>query len=65
MRALIEELAASALTPTQLREWAEHTNAFLASEFGHRLSDEEAGALRKKMRRAHSTLVNRRRGPAA
>lgn len=54
MRALIEEFAATSLTPQQLRERAERTRAFLDAEFGHRLTDEETGALRARMREAQA-----------
>ncbi|GHI93972.1 hypothetical protein [Streptomyces olivaceus] len=54
MRALIEEFAATALTPAQLRERAERTDAFLAEEFGHQVSEDEAGVLRERMRQAQS-----------
>ncbi|CAM5661580.1 hypothetical protein STENM327S_03068 [Streptomyces tendae] len=66
MRALIEEFAATALTPAQLRERAERTDAFLAAEFGHRVSDDEAGALRERMRQAQNAgqaRVRRSRPP--
>lgn len=65
MRALIEEFAATALTPAQLRERAERTDAFLAAEFGHRVSDDEAGALRERMRQAQNAGQTRARGTAA
>ncbi|MFE1455899.1 hypothetical protein ACFW7K_13030 [Streptomyces sp. NPDC058735] len=65
MRALIEEFAATALTPAQLRERAERTDAFLATEFGHRVSDDEAGALRERMRQAQNAGQARVRGTAA
>ncbi|CAM5597118.1 putative transcriptional regulator [Streptomyces ambofaciens] len=65
MRALIEEFAATALTPAQLRERAERTDAFLAAEFGHRVSDDEAGALRERMRQAQNAGQARVRGTAA
>nr|WP_239110283.1 hypothetical protein [Streptomyces coelicoflavus] len=61
MRALIEEFAATALTPAQLRERAERTDAFLAAEFGHRVGEDEADTLRDRMRRAQ----NASRGTAA
>lgn len=54
MRALIEGFAASALTPRQLQERAERTRAFLDTEFGHRLGEEETAALRARMREAHA-----------
>ncbi|MEV6553738.1 ribbon-helix-helix protein, CopG family [Streptomyces sp. NPDC051597] len=54
MRALIEEFAATALTPQELKERAERTRAFLQAEFGHRLEDHEADTLRTKMREAQA-----------
>ncbi|MER7959846.1 hypothetical protein [Streptomyces sp. NPDC096030] len=54
MRALIEEFAASSLTPQELQDRAERTRAFLASEFGHQLSDGETAQLRVKMRAAQA-----------
>ncbi|GGV72618.1 hypothetical protein GCM10010277_85720 [Streptomyces longisporoflavus] len=54
MRALIEEFAATALTPEQLRERAARTDTFLQAEFGHTISDSEAGSLRERMRQAQS-----------
>ncbi|MFI9584541.1 hypothetical protein ACIHCQ_22500 [Streptomyces sp. NPDC052236] len=54
MRALIEEFAATALTPQQLEERAERTRAFLSEEFGHRFSDEDSAALRSRMREEYS-----------
>jgi hypothetical protein len=54
MRALIEEFAASVLTPQELEERATRTRAFLDAEFGHRLGDEESADLRAKMRAAHA-----------
>ncbi|MBB6439526.1 hypothetical protein [Streptomyces candidus] len=54
MRALIEDFAASSLTPHQLRDRAERTRAFLESEFGHRLSDEDNSTLRARMSEAHA-----------
>ncbi|MBO0511912.1 hypothetical protein [Streptomyces beijiangensis] len=54
MRALIEEFAAASLTPEQLQERAERTRAFLESEFGHRLTDDDTTTLRTKMREAQA-----------
>jgi hypothetical protein len=65
IRALIEEFAATALTPAQLQERAERTDAFLASEFGHRVGEEDAGALRERMRQAQAAYQARVRGTAA
>ncbi|MEU8484134.1 hypothetical protein [Streptomyces sp. NPDC048641] len=65
MRALIEEFVATALTPAQLQERAERTDAFLVSEFGHRVSEDDAGALRERMRQAQAAHQSRVRGTAA
>ncbi|MFG2526004.1 hypothetical protein [Streptomyces sp. NPDC048527] len=65
MRALIEEFTATALTPAQLQERAERTDSFLASEFGHRVSEDDAGALRERMRQARAAHQARVRGTAA
>ncbi|WP_329404834.1 hypothetical protein [Streptomyces melanogenes] len=54
MRALIEEFAATSLTPQQLRERADRTRVFLEAEFGHRLTDDEADTMRAKMREAQA-----------
>ncbi|KOU33647.1 hypothetical protein ADK54_41895 [Streptomyces sp. WM6378] len=59
MRALIEEFAAASLTPRQLQERAERTRAFLDSEFGHQLTEEDTGALRSKMREAQAAHRHR------
>lgn len=54
MRALLDEYAAAALTPQELQERANRTRAFLEAEFGHRVSDQDAQALRDTMRAAHA-----------
>jgi hypothetical protein len=54
MRALLDECAASILTPEELRERADRTRAFLESEFGYRLSGDETGVLSVRMREAQS-----------
>lgn len=59
MRALIEEFAATALPPAQVRERVESTDAFLVAEFGHRVGEDEAGALRERMRQAQSAGLAR------
>ncbi|MGW3958045.1 hypothetical protein ACWEKM_45970 [Streptomyces sp. NPDC004752] len=64
MRALIEEFAATALTAAQLRERADRTDAFLASEFGHRIGEDEAGVLRERMRQAQAARHAQVRGTA-
>nr|WP_217422883.1 hypothetical protein [Streptomyces sp. 8P21H-1] len=65
MRALIEEFAATALTPAQLLERAQRTDAFLASEFGHDIDADEAGALRERMRQAQAARQRLTPGAAA
>lgn len=65
MRALIEEFAASTLTPHQLQERAERTRAFLEAEFGHCPSDEESAELRARMRAAHAAHRRALRGAGA
>ncbi|MEU6709743.1 hypothetical protein [Streptomyces wuyuanensis] len=59
MRALIEDFAQSSLTPQELQYRAERTKAFLETEFGHQLSDDETSQLRTKMRAAQA--ANRER----
>jgi hypothetical protein len=54
MRALLEEVTASLLTPEELRERADRTAAFLEAEFGHRPSEEDTEALHAKMRAAQA-----------
>lgn len=54
MRALLDEFATSTLTPEELRERADRTRAFLETEFGHRLSDDETVVLRTRMREAQT-----------
>jgi hypothetical protein len=54
MRSLLAEFAESMLTPEELKERAERTRAFLGAEFGHRVSEAEAGDLRAKKRAAQT-----------
>ncbi|MFI0242247.1 hypothetical protein [Streptomyces sp. NPDC016845] len=65
MRALIEEFAATALTPAQLLERSKRTDAFLAAEFGHTVDADEAGALRERMRQAQAARQRPAPGGAA
>ncbi|WP_425824928.1 hypothetical protein [Streptomyces fractus] len=65
MRALIEEFAATALTPAQLQDRAARTDVFLAEEFGHQISEDEATALRERMRQAQSAHQVNFRGTVA
>jgi len=62
MRALLEEFAASLLTPEELRERADRTRAFLEAEFGHRLDEENTEVLRAKMRAAQAAHRDALRG---
>ncbi|MFJ5222066.1 hypothetical protein [Streptomyces sp. NPDC088400] len=64
MRGLLEEFAEASLTPQELRERAERTRAFLSAEFGHRLSADEAGDLRSRMRAAQTAHRDALRGSA-
>ncbi|MEU2159104.1 hypothetical protein ABZ532_29545 [Streptomyces sp. NPDC019396] len=61
MRALIEEFAATSLTPQELRDRAERTKAFLETEFGHPLTEDETSQLRSKMRAAQAAHRERLR----
>jgi predicted transcriptional regulator len=55
IRALIQEFAESTLTPEERAERVEATKAYLAEHFGVRLTEEELGATRRKVREAFVT----------
>ncbi|WP_369248414.1 hypothetical protein [Streptomyces sp. R41] len=48
----MQDFAAQALTPEQLKERAERTRALLADHFGHYVTDEESAEMRRRMREA-------------
>jgi hypothetical protein len=52
LRALIQDLAAQALTPEHLKARADRTRALLAERFGHYVTDEESAEARRGMRDA-------------
>jgi predicted transcriptional regulator len=50
MRHLIEEFAESTLTPSELKERAAHTAAYLAEHFGVTVTDESSTEALRKVR---------------
>lgn len=65
IRSLVQEFADSTLTEEERRERAERTRAYLAEQFGVRVSDEESADMGRKLRQAFGTPGHGSQGQGA